>query len=181
MNARKLLFLDRDGTLIVEPPDEQVDSFDKFAMIDGVIAALQKCVAAGYELVMVTNQDGLGTPAFPQSAFDGGTRGAGAVFPRKPGGIAGNPDGHGLLYGTRLNRNAFEFVEAAVVRCFFLVKEFAENRDAFLETSDSLGVFDAHDFVLQGLGWALFVGSTQTNRQPGPAGGDDIQARPLLG
>jgi imidazoleglycerol-phosphate dehydratase/histidinol-phosphatase len=71
MNARKLLFLDRDGTLIVEPPDKQIDAFDKFAMIDGVIAALQKCVAAGYELVMVTNQDGLGTPAFPQAAFEG--------------------------------------------------------------------------------------------------------------
>jgi imidazoleglycerol-phosphate dehydratase/histidinol-phosphatase len=71
MNARKLLFLDRDGTLIVEPPDQQVDSFDKFAMIDGVIAALQKCMAAGYELVMVTNQDGLGTPAFPHAAFEG--------------------------------------------------------------------------------------------------------------
>lgn len=69
--ARKLLFVDRDGTLIVEPPDQQIDSYEKLALVDGVIPALRRCIAAGYELVMVTNQDGLGTPAFPQAAFDG--------------------------------------------------------------------------------------------------------------
>jgi len=69
--ARKLLFVDRDGTLIVEPPDQQIDSYDKLALVDGVIPALRRCIAAGYELVMVSNQDGLGTPGFPQAAFDG--------------------------------------------------------------------------------------------------------------
>jgi imidazoleglycerol-phosphate dehydratase/histidinol-phosphatase len=69
--ARKLLFVDRDGTLIVEPADEQIDSYAKLALLDGVIPALRRCVAAGYELVMVTNQDGLGTPGFPQADFDG--------------------------------------------------------------------------------------------------------------
>jgi imidazoleglycerol-phosphate dehydratase/histidinol-phosphatase len=68
---RKLLFVDRDGTLIVEPPDQQIDRFEKFALVDGVIPALRRCVAAGYELVMVTNQDGLGTGSFPQVDFDG--------------------------------------------------------------------------------------------------------------
>jgi imidazoleglycerol-phosphate dehydratase / histidinol-phosphatase len=71
VNARKLLFIDRDGTLLVEPPDEQIDRYEKFALVPGVIAALRRCIEAGYELVMVTNQDGLGTPAFPQADFNG--------------------------------------------------------------------------------------------------------------
>ena len=69
--SRKILFLDRDGCLIVEPPDEQIDSYDKLDLLPGVVGALQRCVAAGYELVMVTNQDGLGTAGFPQEHFDG--------------------------------------------------------------------------------------------------------------
>ena len=69
--SRKILFLDRDGCLIVEPPDEQIDSYDKLDLVPGVIGALQRCVAAGYELVMVSNQDGLGTPGFPEEAFRG--------------------------------------------------------------------------------------------------------------
>lgn len=69
--ARKILFVDRDGTLITEPPDQQIDAYAKLALVDGVIAALQRCIAAGYELVMITNQDGLGTPNFPQADFDG--------------------------------------------------------------------------------------------------------------
>lgn len=68
---RKLLFVDRDGCLIVEPADEQIDSYAKLDLLPGVIGALQRCVAAGYELVMVTNQDGLGTASFPEEAFQG--------------------------------------------------------------------------------------------------------------
>jgi imidazoleglycerol-phosphate dehydratase/histidinol-phosphatase len=69
--SRKVLFVDRDGCLIVEPPDEQIDSYDKLDLVPGVIGALQRCAAAGYELVMVSNQDGLGTPGFPEDAFRG--------------------------------------------------------------------------------------------------------------
>ena len=65
----KIAFLDRDGCLIVEPADEQVDRLDKVALVPGVIPALLRLRDAGYEFVMVTNQDGLGTPAFPQAAF----------------------------------------------------------------------------------------------------------------
>ena len=72
--ARKLLFVDRDGCLIFEPPDQQIDSYEKFALMPGVIAALSRCVAAGYELVMVSNQDGLGTDSFPEVDFVGPQR-----------------------------------------------------------------------------------------------------------
>jgi len=69
--SRKLLFVDRDGCLIEEPTDEQIDSYEKLALLPGVIAALQRFVGAGYELVMVTNQDGLGTDSFPEAHFSG--------------------------------------------------------------------------------------------------------------
>ena len=66
----KLLFVDRDGCLIEEPPDEQIDSLDKFRLLPEVIPALRRFVAAGYELVMVSNQDGLGTERFPLADFE---------------------------------------------------------------------------------------------------------------
>jgi len=66
---RRILFLDRDGTLIVEPDDFQIDSLEKLELIDGVIPALLKLKAAGYEFVIVSNQDGLGTSANPFEGF----------------------------------------------------------------------------------------------------------------
>jgi imidazoleglycerol-phosphate dehydratase/histidinol-phosphatase len=67
----RILFLDRDGVLLEEPADEQVDSFEKFRLVPGVIPALLRVRDAGFEFVMVTNQDGLGTPSFPREAFAG--------------------------------------------------------------------------------------------------------------
>jgi imidazoleglycerol-phosphate dehydratase/histidinol-phosphatase len=68
---KKVLFIDRDGTLIWEPPVTfQIDSFDNFKFLPGVITWLGKIVRElDYELVMVTNQDGLGTPSYPENTF----------------------------------------------------------------------------------------------------------------
>ena len=71
MSARRaVLFVDRDGTLIEEPADEQVDALAKFRLVPGVVPAMLRLRDAGYAFVMVTNQDGLGTPAFPREAFE---------------------------------------------------------------------------------------------------------------
>lgn len=67
---RKILFIDRDGTLIREPEDFQVDRLQKFRLVDDVVPALKHLKDAGYVLVMVTNQDALGSVQYPQAAFD---------------------------------------------------------------------------------------------------------------
>ena len=69
--ADKVLFIDRDGTLIHEPGDFQVDRLDKVRLVDEVIPSLRELGNHGYRFVMVSNQDGLGTDAFPQAHFDG--------------------------------------------------------------------------------------------------------------
>lgn len=67
---KKALFIDRDGTIICEPPDEQIDSFEKLVFYPGAIRALATLrELTDYELVMVSNQDGLGTPSFPEDTF----------------------------------------------------------------------------------------------------------------
>jgi imidazoleglycerol-phosphate dehydratase/histidinol-phosphatase len=70
MSGRRILFLDRDGTLNEEVPDEQVDSLAKIRLMPGVVAALLELKRAGFAFVMVTNQDGLGTESFPQESFE---------------------------------------------------------------------------------------------------------------
>lgn len=68
---KKVLFIDRDGTLIIEPPtDFQVDSLEKLEFYPQVFQYLSRIAKElEYELVMVTNQDGLGTPSFPEETF----------------------------------------------------------------------------------------------------------------
>ena len=67
---KKILFIDRDGTLILEPDDEQIDSLEKLEFYPEVFTYLGKISKElDYELVMVTNQDGLGTKSFPEEFF----------------------------------------------------------------------------------------------------------------
>ena len=67
--AARIAFVDRDGTLIKEPADEQVDRLDKVELVPGVIPALLRFRDAGYRFVMVSNQDGRGTKSFPEDDF----------------------------------------------------------------------------------------------------------------
>lgn len=66
---KKAIFVDRDGTIIKEPADEQIDSLEKLEFVPGAISGLRALMNRGYELVMVTNQDGLGTDSFPEDTF----------------------------------------------------------------------------------------------------------------
>lgn len=66
-----ILFIDRDGTLIEEPADFQIDAYEKVRFVRDCIPALLKLRDAGYQFVIVSNQDGLGSEAYPRASFDG--------------------------------------------------------------------------------------------------------------
>lgn len=80
---QKYALLDRDGTLIFEPQDTyQIDSLSKLKMLDGVIEGLQRLQKQGYKFVLVSNQDGLGTDAFPAKDFEAPQAAMMAAFKR---------------------------------------------------------------------------------------------------
>ena len=67
---QRILFIDRDGTILREPADEQIDSFEKFSFVPGAISALRFLRQhTDFLLVMVSNQDGLGTESYPEEDF----------------------------------------------------------------------------------------------------------------
>ena len=68
--SKQALFIDRDGTILMEPEDEQIDSFEKFQFVQGVIRNLHFIrTKLDFEFVMVSNQDGLGTDSYPEEDF----------------------------------------------------------------------------------------------------------------
>lgn len=66
---KKAIFVDRDGTIIVEPEDEQIDSLEKLEFVPGAISGLKALMGLGFDIVMASNQDGLGTASFPEDDF----------------------------------------------------------------------------------------------------------------
>jgi len=67
---KRVLFIDRDGTLVEEPDDYQIDSIEKVSFLPCIFTSLSRiCKETNFELVMVTNQDGLGTSSFPEDTF----------------------------------------------------------------------------------------------------------------
>ena len=70
MKQQRILFIDRDGTLIEEPYDEQIDAFEKLKFVKGVFRNLGFIRSKlDFRFVMVSNQDGLGTDSFPEETF----------------------------------------------------------------------------------------------------------------
>jgi len=67
---KKTVFIDRDGTIVREPPDEQIDSLEKLEFVPGIISGLKLLVDSGFSLVMVSNQDGLGSKRYPRKDFN---------------------------------------------------------------------------------------------------------------
>ena len=77
--SERILFVDRDGTILEEPEDFQVDSFEKMKFVEGVLPALKRLREAGWKLVMVSNQDELSVGRLY------GTARADDADPREPG------------------------------------------------------------------------------------------------
>ena len=66
---KKVVFVDRDGTIVREPRDKQIDSLDKLEFVPGIIRGLRLLVDSGFTLIMASNQDGLGTAGYPRHAY----------------------------------------------------------------------------------------------------------------
>ena len=71
---KRIAYIDRDGTLIAEPDDFQIDAYEKIRFVPGMLDGLRALQDDGFVLVMVSNQDGLGTDAFPTEHFEGPRR-----------------------------------------------------------------------------------------------------------
>ncbi|WP_262249310.1 bifunctional histidinol-phosphatase/imidazoleglycerol-phosphate dehydratase HisB [Parapedobacter soli] len=159
---KRLLFIDRDGTLIAEPEDEQIDSFAKLKFYPGALQYLPRIARElDFELVLVTNQDGLGTPAHPEEHFWPVHRfvidtfaGEGVVFAaehidrtfphenaptRKPG---------TALLDAYFNTDEYDLAHSFVIGDRINDVKLAQNlgaRAIWLRNNDALGAAEAHE------------------------------------
>ncbi|HXG85758.1 MAG TPA: bifunctional histidinol-phosphatase/imidazoleglycerol-phosphate dehydratase HisB [Pyrinomonadaceae bacterium] len=133
---KKVLFIDRDGTLIIEPEDFQIDGFEKLKFLPFVISSLGKIAReTDYELVMITNQDGLGTESFPEETF----------YPA-----------HNFLMQT-LESEAINFAEVLIDRTFA-----HENKSTRKPNTGLLGKYLTGDYDLAN---SFVIGDRETDVQ----------------
>ena len=139
---KRLLLVDRDGTILQEPLDEQIDSLEKVRFVPGAIGGLRALTGLGFEIVMISNQDGLGTDSFPEKDFIPAQelmletlRGEGVVFddilidcsfPEE--GLDTRKPGVGLLYD-RIESGEYDFSQSWVIG----------DRDSDAQLADNLG------------------------------------------
>lgn len=99
---KKALFIDRDGTIVAEPADEQIDSLEKLSFVPGAISALKVLAGLDLELVLASNQDGLGSASFPEESF----------FPAH-GKMLETLRGEGVVFSDQLIDRTFEWEHAS--------------------------------------------------------------------
>lgn len=159
---KRLLFIDRDGTLIIEPEDEQIDSFAKLKFYPGALQYLPRIAnELDFELVLVSNQDGLGTDSHPEANFWPVHRfiidtfaGEGVVFAAEhidrtfPHELAPTRKPGTALLTSYFDAEKYDLAHSFVIGDRVNDVKLAQNLGAkaiWLRNNDSLGAAEAHE------------------------------------